>query len=197
MMVAAAGCGGAVRNTHCATGFIGDSSQAVEVQMLFTDGKSMVLMPVADGDELPMEPPPQGGEVLYVGAAANNVDGCNIELRGRLLDPVTHDQLGLDARDTNLILRSDGWGESDASDDSNEANVNACPDYSSSDRVDGTFILEMTVTDRGGRTATVSHSVKLICDPTLDSAAYANCVCTCSANYKLGICNGFTLDGGV
>ena len=165
--------------------------------MLVTDGKSMMLAAVADGDSIPMEPPPQGGYVMYIGAAARNVDGCNINLAGTLRDPQTGSELGFDARDTNLVVGSDGWGRSDATDNSNESNVNACPDYTPADRVNGTFELEMKVTDRGGRTASVSHSVKLVCDPSLTGAELANCMCTCAANYKLGKCNPNAPDGGI
>jgi hypothetical protein len=162
--------------------------------MLVTDGKSMMLAPVADGDSIPMEPPPQGGFVMYIGAMARNVDGCGIELAGTLRDPDTMAQLGFDGRNTDLVAGADGWGRSDARDNSNEANVNSCPDYSNKDRVNGDFILEMKVTDRQKRTATVSHRVKLICDPTLSPQGFDECFCTCSANYSLGKCNGFTLD---
>jgi hypothetical protein len=168
-----------------------------EVQMLVTDGKSMMLQPVADGDSIPMEPPPQGGYVMYIGAAARNLDSCNVNLAGTLRDPVSGNELGFDARDTNLVVGSDGWGRSDASNNSNESNVNACPDYTTVDHVNATFDLEMKVTDRKGRTASVTHSVKLVCDATLSPSQFANCVCTCSANYTLGRCNGFVLDGSV
>jgi hypothetical protein len=165
--------------------------------MLVTDGKSMMLAPVHDGDTIPMEPPPQGGFVMYIGAAVRNMDACGIELAGSLRDPDTNAQLGFDARNTDLI-RTDqfgvGWAHSDPKDNSNEANVNSCPDYSDKDRHGGEFVLEMKATDRQKRTVTVSRRVKLVCDPTLDAVAYSECVCTCSANYFLGKCNGFVLD---
>jgi hypothetical protein len=195
LAVLAGGCGGGHQRS-CPAGFIGDQSLPPEVQMLATDGKSMMLSPVNDGDSLLMEPPPQGGFVLYIGAAVRNVDGCNLELAGRLRDPNDNTQLGFDARDTDLVVGADGWGRSDPSDNSNEANVNACPDITAADRVNGSFVMELKATDRGGRTATVSHPVKLICDPSLPNAGYAECVCTCSANYFLGKCAGFTIDGG-
>jgi hypothetical protein len=136
-----------------------------------------------------MENPPQGGFVMYIGARAKNVDACGIEVAGTLRDPTTMAQLGFDARNTDMLKTADGWGETDATDNSNESNVNACPDYLSTDRVNGEFLLEMKVTDREKRTATVSHHVKLICDPALDPDQAALCACECKANYKLGQCN--------
>jgi hypothetical protein len=189
------GCGKSPHTSSCKVGFIGDATQMPEVQMLVTDGKSGMLQAVADGDSIPMEPPPQGGFVSYIGAAARNLDGCNVNLAGTLRDPATGDELGFDARDTNLVVGADGWGRNDASDNSNESNVNVCPDYTPVDRVNGTFNLEMKVTDRAGRTASVTHPVKLVCDPSLSPMESALCVCTCSANYVLGRCNH--LDGGV
>jgi hypothetical protein len=173
---------------------VGDPQLAPQVEMLVTDGKSLQLQPVADGDSIPMEPPPQGGFVMYIGAAVRNMDACNIKLAGTLRDPQGGAQLGFDARNTNLVLGSDGAARSDPRDNSNEANVNACPDYDTKDRSGGQFILEMKVTDREKRTATATHSVKLVCDPSLPLDALSECVCTCSANYSLGKCNGFVAD---
>jgi hypothetical protein len=182
---------------RCPARFVGDSAKPPEIQMLFTDGKSMMLSLVNEGDTIPMEPPPQGGLVMYIGAAVRNMDACSIELAGSLRDPDTHAQLGFDARNTDLIPTSqfgEGWAHSDPSNNSNEANVNSCPDYSDKDRHNGEFMLEMKATDRAKRTVSISHRVKLVCDPTLNATAYSECVCTCSANYHLGKCNGFALD---
>jgi len=178
----------------CPAGFVGDPKLAPEVQMLVTNGKSMMLASVNDGDSIPLEPPPQGGFVMYIGAAVRNVDACNIELAGTLRDPDTGAQLGYDARNTNLVKGSDGWARSDPTNNANEANVNGCPDYTSKDRVNQEFVMEMKATDRGKRSASVSHRVKLICDPTLSLADYNECYCACSADYRLGKCSGFALD---
>jgi hypothetical protein len=172
----------------CKVGFIGDRSKPPEVQILITDGASQVLSPIAPGDTLPLEPPPQGGYVLYVGAAARNVDACNIKLAGTLRDPATGDQLGYDGRTTTLVLGADGWGRSDPRSNSNVANVNACPDYSPNDRHGGSFNLEMKITDRSGRTATVTVPVLLQCMQS-SPAVQTDCICTCSANYFLGKCD--------
>jgi hypothetical protein len=189
-----AGCPDPVK-PRCPAGFVGDSSKPVEVEMLVTDGTSMMLSPVADGADIPMERPPQGGYVMYIGARAKNVDACGIEVAGRLIDPDTNMQLGFDARNTDMVKTADGWATVDPKDNSNESNVNACPDYFPKDRVNTEYILEMKVTDREKRTATVSHRVRLVCDPLLDPILAATCQCECSANYMLGQCV-FGLDAG-
>jgi hypothetical protein len=181
---------------RCQNGFIGDAKLAPEVQMLVTDGKSKLLAPVADGDTLPMEPPPQGGFILYIGAAARNLDGCGVQLAGSLRDPDTGAQVGFDGRNTDLVKGDDGWSRSDPGDNSNTANVNSCPDYTSKDRHNGEYDLVLKVTDRQKRTASVTHRVKLACDPSLVEPGYSECVCTCSADYFLGKCNGFSVDLG-
>lgn len=156
--------------------------------MLVTDGRSMMLSPVSDGTEILMEPPPQGGFVMYIGARARNVDACGIELTGTLRDPDTLALLGRDGRNTDFVKTPDGWAQSDARDNSNEANVNACPAVVGKDRPGGEFLMEMTVIDREKRTATVSHRVKLACDPALDPAYAAECACECLAGYTPGKC---------
>jgi hypothetical protein len=182
---------------RCPAGFIGDPSKPTEATMLISDGTSGTENPIAPHDPLPLEPPPQGGYVSYVGTAARNLDGCGVELRGTLRDPDTGAQLGFDARTTDLVRGADGWGRSNAANNANLSNVNICPDYSSKDRQGQEFILELQVVDRGHRTATVSMPVVPTCNLT-NPLVQADCLCTCSANYFLGKCNPSRLvDGAV
>jgi hypothetical protein len=178
---------------HCAVTFIGDPSQPPEIQMLITDGASQTFAMVMSGQAAPVEPPPQGGYVMYVGAAARNLDACGVELRGELRDPATNDQIAFDARTTNLILGTDGWGRPDPSNNSNVSNVNACPDYTPKDVQGKTYLLGMTVVDRENRKASLSIPVVPTC-MLANPAVQADCVCTCSANYFLGKCGAS--DGG-
>lgn len=162
--------------------------------LLATDGTSGVLAPVAPGGQVLIKPPPQGGYVLYVGAQVRNVDACNIELRGRMSDPKTGEQIGFDARTTDLIPSGDGWGRPDPSNNANVANVNACPHYKDLDLHGHPYTLEMTATDAGGRRATVSQTVTPTCQFT-DAREQRDCECTCGANYMLGKCD--FRDGGL
>jgi hypothetical protein len=192
-VLAAAGCGSPAR---CKTGFIGDRSQPVEIAaVLATDGASQILSAVKAGDPVPLEPPPQGGYVMYVGAQVRNLDACGAEIRGSLRDPVTDDEIGFDARTTNLVLGADGWGRPDPSNNSNVSNVNGCPDYTAKDVQNQPYNLRVTVVDRSGRSGSVTLPIRPTCDQIADPLVRRDCVSTCSANYVLGKCGNLPLDG--
>ena len=178
---------------RCSAGFIGDPKLPVEIEMLITDGASQMFSLVMMGEQAPVEPPPQGGYVMYVGAQARNLDACGVQIGGELRDPDTNDQVGFDARTTNLILGSDGWGRPDPSNNSNVANVSACPDFTPKDVQGKTYLLGVTVVDRENRKATVSIPIVPTC-ALADPAVQRDCLCTCSANYFLGKCGA--PDGG-
>jgi hypothetical protein len=174
--------------------FIGDPNLPPEAVMLWTDGVSQQLHEVQDGQSLPLEPPPQGGYVLYVGAKVRNMNNC-VEERGRLRDPSTLIEYGFDARSTTLQLQADGWGWPDATMNGAVSNVNPCPDYKSRDVQAGNYQLQMIVADqKTGKLVEVDKPVVPTCNQQ-DPAVQADCICTCSANYTLGKCAP-NLDGG-
>ncbi len=184
------GCGPA--RHVCPTGFVGDPKLAAEAVVIWTDGINDTFADLTDGQALPLEPPPQGGYVIYVAARVRNMDGCALQFRGRLRDADTHDEVGYDARSSNLVVRADGYGYPEAN-NSDVSNVNGCPQVSPKDVQGKTYDLEMTVVDQDGRTVVVVKPVVPTCslaDPIIQN----HCVCTCSANYFPGKC-GFG-DGG-
>ena len=71
-----------------------------------TDGSDV---PIADGDDLAILFPPQGGRVAFVGVRALNVDGCAVQVTGALRDLGSR-QIRLDGRTVNLTKLADGWG---------------------------------------------------------------------------------------
>jgi hypothetical protein len=177
----------------CPAGFVGDPKQPPQAVVLWTDGLTDQLSELTDGQALLLEPPPQGGYVMYVGAKVKNMDGCGIEFRGRLRDAVTNEEVGFDARSSDLMLGSDGFGYPKTG-VANVSNVNGCPQVSNKDIQGQVYNLEMTVVDRDMRTVVVTHPVTPTCmlsDPNIQQ----HCVCTCSANYSPGKC-GFG-DGGM
>ena len=98
--------------------------------------------------------PPQGGQVIFVGIRATNVDGCALQLTGALRDLATQ-EVRVDSRTVDLIPRGDGWGVSGMRDIglgvANFANVPVCPNEWSSTNIYGTvYGLEVTAQDRGG-----------------------------------------------
>ncbi len=171
--------------------FIGDPSRPAEARLVALSQGQVV--DVTDGSALSLEYPPQGGYVVYVGARVRNVSSCNADFQGQLLEPLNGNVLGFDRRQANLVLGADGWGRAPAPETSNFPNVNLCPDNSPNDVQARTLTLEMKITDRDGRTVTVSAPVVPRCQ-FADPGMQFNCVCTCSASYFPGKC-GFG-DGG-
>ena len=47
--------------------------------------------------------------------------------------------------------------------------------------------VDVTLVDRDGRTAKVSHTILPTCQLS-DAASQQDCICTCGANYTLGKC---------
>jgi hypothetical protein len=171
----------------CHDRFIGDAHLQPEATPLVTDGTSGALTDIAAGDHLPLERPPQGGFVLYLGLRARNLDGCGVKLSGQLRDPDTNHELAFDARTIDLVPTADGWGVPDARQFANFANVPACPDYGTEDIRDRALTLSLTVTDKQKRSANATLPVVPSCtlaDPDLQF----QCTCECAANYSLGKC---------
>jgi hypothetical protein len=177
----------------CSTGFIGDPSLPVEAELVYTDGVMPVLKPVSDGMIIPLEPPPQGGYVMYIGARARNLDGCGVAMTAHLRDPATGDEAGSDGRSTTLVKRDDGWGWPDTEFvTSNVPNVGACGDYTHRDIQGQRYTLELDVVDRGRRSIKLSTTIVPTCG--FSGALQQDCLCECSADYMLGkICSS---DGG-
>lgn len=178
--------------TDCPAGFLGDPGKepVLELRALRADGKDV---PIADGDDLAVVFPPQGGRVAFVGVRATNVDGCALQLVGALRDPLSK-QVRLDGRTVNLRKEPDGWGttgrgaetdlgSSDAIGD--YSNVPLCPNlWADQDVYDKTFELEVQIKDRRGKTAVKKINVTPRCaEPGEKERA---CRCLCRKGYVLG-----------
>jgi hypothetical protein len=165
----------------CAAGFVGEATKDVELKITALLGATATE--VKDGDTVPLVFPPQGGRVIFAGVRARNLDTCAVTLTGALRDPASQ-QVRLDMRTVNLLGAADGWAETDATDYSTFSNIPVCPnEWSETDVMGSVYQLELTVTDRGGRTRTRKLSVTPVCaEPTLE----ADCRCLCHAGYKLG-----------
>ena len=185
---------GTVVDPDCPIGFLGDPAKDPEIEIiaLGADGKSSK---VEDGSEVAMILPPDGGRIIYAGVRMTNLDPCNFKLSGTLRDP----QSGALRVDTRTLWRvveeGNGWGRSDDEDLSSFASVPVCPNqWSVTDLYSATYELTMTVTDRGGRTATKTAKVKPACaEPDFE----AHCLCICKAGHVLGeTCSGAGGAGG-
>jgi hypothetical protein len=119
VLLAAAGCtsGG----LDCA---IGNPSGAPEITLVTrtVDGRAV---PLADGGEIPLIEPPQGGKVVFVGARARNV-ACVVQVFASLRDEASGRIVGSEGRPVKLTPAADGWGEPEHPTElSNYANVPA------------------------------------------------------------------------
>jgi hypothetical protein len=172
----------------CATGFLGDPSGTPDLQILALHADDSVV-PVADGDRVPMIFPPQGGRVIFVGVRATNIDGCAVQLQGALRDLATQ-QVRFDQRTVNLTPTGDGWGTTGQANEplaaaiSDFSNVPLCPnEWSQTNLYGNAYGLEVTVQDRGGRMLTKTLHVVPECGEPSNLAA---CLCICKAGYVLG-----------
>jgi hypothetical protein len=172
----------------CATGFLGSASSAPDFTFLVVNAHDSVL-PLNDGDTVPMIFPPQGGRVIFAGARATNVDGCGLQLSGLLRDETSR-VVTVDKRTVNLVPTGDGWGVSGAANVpvsgaiSNFANIPVCPNHWSTTDVYGhEYGLEVTIQDRGGRQLTKKIRVTPQCG---EPDRLAECLCICKAGYIEG-----------
>lgn len=164
--------------------FVGDRAQPAEMQ-LFVLGVGNRETPLADGGDVPLVTPPQGGLVLFVGARVRNASTCSARLTGALRDPATQ-QVRLDARHVATRVSADGWIEPPAEDFSSVANVPVCHNtWSSRDVHDQVYELELTYEYKdGGERRTVSRTLSVT--PRCAEDPPDECRCICRQGYRLG-----------
>jgi len=178
--------------TDCPAGFLGDPTKEpmIELRALKADGTDV---PIADGDDLAVIFPPQGGRVAFVGVRAINVDGCGIQITGALRD-IGSAQIRVDGRTLNLEREPDGWGTSghgtttkieESALIGNYSNIPLCPNqWANVDIFDQTFELEVLVQDR--RKKQVSKKIKVTPRCAEPGEKQVACRCLCKKNYVLG-----------
>ena len=167
----------------CKLADLGDPKQAIQLQVtaLGIDNTSVV---VNDGDSVPLITPPQGGRVIFIGARATNLSPCSVTLTGALKDPATGAVM-LDKRSVNLTPIGNGYGSSADSNISSFANIAVCPNqWSSKDVFDQPYELDLTLTDRTGRSATATLMVTPRCAEP--GTLLTECKCSCKQGYVLG-----------
>jgi hypothetical protein len=189
VVIATAGCGDdaeTVASTTapapCKLGFLGDEGQPVAMTLVARDADGN-LIELQEGGDVSMILPPQGGRVIFVGAVATNLDACAVQLSGVLRD-TTSGQIRIDERTTNLKPDGSGWGGPVAGDISTFSNIPLCPNQWATTAVfDNPFELTVSVTDKGGRTASAMVHVVPRCN---ELAHQAECLCQCQEDYMLG-----------
>jgi hypothetical protein len=143
---------------------MGDLDEPAEITVVgrTPDGRLEATEP---GGRISLVEPPQGGQVIFVGVRARNVDGCAITVTATLRDPETRRVIGMEARPLNLVRGADGWGEIASPDDiSSFANVPVCPNANATRSLHAEpYLLEVQVRDRQARTAASAITVVPFC----------------------------------
>ena len=168
-----------------------ESGSKLAVEAVEWDAVSHDYAPLADGSDVHLAPPPQGGHVLFIGARVEGLSGNEIELTGRVRDLETDAILQEDTRTTTVQPMPDrsGFSETDPSSLRYVSNIALCPDYDAVDVAGRPCLLEVEATDRG-RHATGSTRVLVtpICaQPAPEYQAF--CECECQAGYTPGKCS--------
>lgn len=171
---------------------IGDRSQPIALDAMHTVGGAVTRL--ADGGEVELSRPIQGGKVIYVGVTALNVDGCNLQLNAALRDVGSNQVIALEQRPVRLVAGPDGWGVPVSPFD-DLANVPACPNAAATVDIDqASWQLELRLEESGGRSATKILTVAPRC---ASSDERAECECECDSDYELSGCPVDPVDAGV
>ncbi len=184
---------------HC---FVGDRSLPVEIEPVFRDVAGD-LQPMAEGAQVPLILPPQGGKVLFIGVRAKNLDGCPVQLSTSLRDPCTGAVLVVERRPITLEPSPDGWLQPPHRDEVDPltgepgySNLPACPLANIDRDIQGNpYDVTIRVEDPDGRQAEkVVRIVPFCAQPSVID----QCLCECRADYAQGNdCSGERPDSGV
>ena len=166
----------------CKLEFVGDEAAPIEMAITAM-GPSLVAEEIADGADVPMVLPVQGGKIIPIGVRATNIDPCELSLNGSLRDAVSG-QVRVDDRVINLREDGSGWASSTDGDLASFANIPACPNqWATTDVYANSFELVVVLTDRTGKTAEQTMQVVPFCaEPEFED----QCMCECQEGYMLG-----------
>jgi hypothetical protein len=138
--------------------------------------------PITSGADVTLQPPPQGGFVLFLGARVSGLGEETVQLAGRLHEGariVTQDE-----RLSMLVRDGESWIP-DLRSFTNVANVPVCPQITSTPLYDRGYDLEIEVTEwKSKRAARARIPVTLRC-PMADAA---RCMCVCGPDYMPAVC---------
>jgi hypothetical protein len=153
----------------------GDLTQPLQLETVAVDA-SGALLPVRDGDSILLQKPPQGGYVIYAGAAARNLMSCHATVTAYLIDAASGSALtNLDQRTADFTLPGGGFFFP-AQTYSQTPNIPACPDALHVGVAGRSATLHVQVTDWQSRTATIETRVVVSC------GGDARCTCLCGPN---------------
>lgn len=144
------------------------------------------LRALADGDDLTLQLPPQGGRVAFVGARVKGATADRVRLTVRLAT-AEGTELVLDGRTVPLDPAGAGEDVRKTSIESftAQANLRLCPDWEGRRVDDRPFDVRVEVEEVGGRGGRGTAQVRVVarCSPGDDG-----CGCLCAADYQQGSC---------
>ncbi|MBA3456740.1 MAG: hypothetical protein H0T42_26865 [Deltaproteobacteria bacterium] len=157
---------------------IGELTTPAELQIVNFDAAKAIER-TQPSQEIALHPAPQGGWMAVIGARARNLDGCSVKLTAAIVDAVDGQIIGVDRRDTRLVVDTDGWGQSSPD---TFTNLQVCPQLTSTRDMHGQpYIFKVIVEDADGRKATAEVTAVPRCPPGVNF-----CTCECDRDYVLG-----------
>lgn len=157
-------------------GFSPEDPPEIAIALRGVDGS---VMQTTNGSAAPIVGAPQGGFIVLAGFRARNMDVCT-DLTAAIRDESDANRIvSLEQRPAQLVLGTDGWMTPALPDELfNWANLPACPNAAlTRDLAGQSWLLEITVRDKNGRTASASqHVVPFCAEPALEE--YCMDVCT-------------------
>jgi hypothetical protein len=186
--IAATACAGTIESDDQALDpadcFVGDPDLEPEVQLIYRTVEG-AWAPLAEGGEVPLILPPQGGKVFMVGVRARNLDICGVRQVAGLRDQCTGRIVGSERRPVFLVKDAEGWAVPRQPHElSDYSNVPACPSFGTDRDVDGEpYELELQLIDGRGRQVTLHTTVVPVCG---EAQHAAQCECECDSDFILG-----------
>jgi hypothetical protein len=148
---------------------------------------------LVDGDPVSIDPPLQGGYVLYVGVRAQNVHGQTTRLTAAVRDPAGPRVVSIEQRPVRLLAGGDGWARPE-SQYQDLANVAVCSVPEAVDFDQAVWRVELQLIDADGRRGETSVLIR----PRCGADDGFGCACACDSERPAGGgCAVDPLDAGV
>ena len=171
---------------------IGDPQADAEIHLVFRNADGSGFTDFADGAQVPLILPPQGGKVTLIGVRAKNVTSrlqVNAGLSDDCVDPPRI--IGREGRPILLVEGADGFGVPDQPDTlQNYANIPVCPSFASTRDGDGQpYRLELRLTEQHrvpGDTARTHVVTATVTPECAEPLILAECRCECDADFITG-----------
>jgi hypothetical protein len=169
----------------------GDPNAPAQIEVVHLDESTGMVSDTMPGDEVPLNPPPQGGWILLLGVRATNLDGCQMTLTTSFRDVCTGTVIKLDQRPAKLEDLGNGWGRTTLG---SFGNLPVCPQVTSERNLHGEpYAVTIDVSDIDGKQASKTLTLTPVCPAGAD-----RCSCECDRNYVVGgACPPGGIDAGV